>query len=77
MSNLTAAILTLVIISPSIIVLAVIAYRQVREFLIWTEPVRVRTRALARRLWYPQSYQGPLVAAISRSRLWAKTAFLN
>ncbi len=57
MNNLTAAILTLVIISPSIIVLAVIVYRQVREFWIWTEPVRARKRALARR---PTSYGIPL-----------------
>jgi hypothetical protein len=49
MGNLTAAILTLVIISSSIVVLAAIIYRQVREFWIWTEPVYARTRSLARR----------------------------
>ena len=38
MGNLTAAILTLVLISPSIIVLAVIIYRQIREFWRWIAP---------------------------------------
>src|ERR1700722_3218502 len=38
MGNLTAAILTLVLISPSIIVLAVIIYREIREFWRWIAP---------------------------------------
>lgn len=38
MGNLTAAILTLVLISPSIIVLVVIIYREIREFWRWIAP---------------------------------------
>ncbi len=45
MDNLTAAILTLVIISPSIIVLAMLIYRQVREFWRWIAPFYSRGQA--------------------------------
>src|SRR5580692_2970354 len=50
MDNLTAAILTLVIVSPSIVVLAVIIWRQLLEFWLRMQPVRSRALTLARRL---------------------------
>ena len=42
MDNLTAAILTLLIVSPSIVVLAVIIWRQLLEFWSWMQPIRSR-----------------------------------
>jgi len=50
MDNLTAAILTLVIVSPSIVVLAVLIWRQLLEFWSWMQPVRSLALTLVRQL---------------------------